>query len=66
VCDVAYAVLVEQFEGDGRAALAAGNERTPQELREKVDELLNADPAESSGRAVTAEERELRAALGVA
>ena len=65
MCDVASAVLVEQFGGDGRAFAAAGDERPPHTFRSMVDELLKADPTETAGRYVSPEERELREALGV-
>ena len=67
MCDVAYALLVEQFEGDGRAAVSTGgSEHPPQFFRELVDQLLTEDAAPASRRPVSAEEQELREALGVA
>ncbi|GAB3884596.1 hypothetical protein [Terrabacter terrigena] len=64
MCDVAYALLVEEFQGDGRAVVSAGEERPPASFRALLDEVLIAEgPA---GRDVPPEERELRDALGVA
>lgn len=62
---MSYALLVEQFEGAGHAAFAAGDERSPQEFRDMLDEALTADAGGSTGRFVSEEERELRTALGV-
>lgn len=64
MCDVAYALLVEEFLSDGRAVVAAGDDRPPTAFRAMLDEVLESEgPVE--GRFVSTEERELRDALGV-
>lgn len=65
MCDLAYALLVEQYDGDGRAVVAAGDERSPSEFRLMVEAALD-DDGPTDRRFVSAEERELREALGVA
>lgn len=64
VCDVAYAMLVDEYQNDGRAVIAAGDERAPHEFRTMVDKVLTED-ADATGRVVPQAERELRNALGV-
>lgn len=65
---MAYAYLLEQFENDGRACIAAGDERPPASFRELLDEVLSTTATEdvSQGRYVPVYEQELRTALGVA
>lgn len=64
MCDVAHAMLVEQLDGDSRAALAAGNDLMPDAARERLEERLDAPIQPPDG--VDAEQWELRQALGVA
>lgn len=63
MCDVAYAMLVDEYQNDGRAVIAGGDERPPRTFRAMVDEVLTTDGP--TGRYVPPEERELRDALGV-
>lgn len=64
MCDLAYAVLMEQREGDARASVAAGAEISVADERQALDDALAQEPRhlKVAGR----EERELRSALGVA
>jgi hypothetical protein len=58
-------MLMEQYENDGRALIAAGDERSPYEFREMVDAVLLEEVSPEVGRPVSKEERELRDSLGV-
>lgn len=55
---------MEQFEGDARAQAAAGAEGSVADQRQALEDALVADPHRLT--VVGREERELRAALGVA
>lgn len=64
--DAAYALLLEQVEGDGRAErharLLAGQDIRIQDDRDNLDTLLAEEPGTSK---IDPEERELRDALGL-
>jgi hypothetical protein len=64
IADLAYAVLLERIEGDARAERSAGADEPVESYRARLDALLTGE--EKTGRAVSAEERELRRELGVA
>lgn len=65
ICDLAYAVLLEQFEGDARAMTAGGLRDEPVEVvREMLDERLLAEPERA--KHVSADVLRLNRALGVA
>lgn len=64
MCDLAYALLVEQIEGDARAAVARGTDIEPvQFFRDALDEWLTGDDVQQ--RDLSPEQRELREVLGV-
>lgn len=66
VCDIAHAALLEQFEQDGRALLAAGGtEHPPQWFRDELEGILEGDE-EPDVSDVDDDLQELRRALGVA
>lgn len=64
MCDLAYALLYEQIEGDARAAFATGGaDHPPQHFRDVLDEWLTGDEQRQDD--LSPEQRELREALGV-
>ena len=63
MADLAYAVLLEQYEGDARAAAVMGD-ASVHESRERLDEQLTAPV--KRGKTITADEMALRRGLGVA
>lgn len=68
MCDLAHAVLFEQFEQDGRAVIASGgSDHPPQWYRDALHEVLTAeqDPTDPTGAPVAPDVLELRKALGV-
>lgn len=64
---MAHAALLEQFEQDGRAVIAAGGtEHPPQWFRDELEDALTGDSGESDAPVVDDDVQELRRALGVA
>jgi hypothetical protein len=66
VCDVAHALLLEQFEADARAVWAfSDGEVTPGKAREQLDEILD-EGLRGRPAGISDEDWQLRVALGVA
>ena len=67
MCDVAHALLLEQFDADARAVWAATEgEVSPSKARVQLEEFLDEDPTPTRAAGVSDEDWQLRVALGVA